>query len=102
MGNKTSTIYPKLNNYDNTIFKKDVDVLFNELKNNLMSQFNEKDKGCKKKIDTIALYGDIREILIIDINDKKERIHILVNAYEVEYVLTNSQKKLINNICNCF
>ena len=72
--------------------------LFEELKADLMDKFEEKDKGTLKKIDTIAFYGDFREILIVDELNKKEEINSLVYSFEKSYSLTDKQKTLINKI----
>jgi hypothetical protein len=102
------------NNMGNKVNVKNVDlknvkpyyesstVGFDELKRELMSKFEEKDRGSKKKIDTIAFYGDFREILIIDGVDKKKQINSLVNDFEKLYVLTDKEKKLIDQIILSF
>ena len=76
--------------------------LFEELKADLMDKFEEKDKGTLRKIDTIAFYGDFREILIVDGLNKKEEINLLVYNFEKLYSLTNKQKTIINKIISVF
>lgn len=99
MGNKatkTTTIFTP--NDDNNIYSKVADD-FDEFKTDLMNQFiGEAHKGSQEKIDAICFYGDLREILIIDGNDKKKEIELLLNTYSCSYSLTNHQMFLIGKI----
>ena len=51
-------------------------MLFVELRADLIDNFEDIDKGTLRNIDTIAFYGDFREILIVDgLNKKKKLIY---------------------------
>lgn len=74
----------------------EIDELFNAFIYDLMIPFNETNVG---KLDAIAFYGDIREILIIDIDNKKYEIQCLVEKYERKCKpLTYKQTQMLNTI----
>jgi hypothetical protein len=76
--------------------------LFEQLKTDLMEKFGEKDRGTSQKFDTIAFYGDFREILIVDEDEKKMKrnIKLLVNNFENVCDLTDKQRSIIEAIIN--
>lgn len=97
MGNKATKPATIFTTNSNNIYCKVRDD-FNEFKTDLMRRFGETDKGSQEKIDAVSFYGDFREILIIDGNDKQTEIQLLVDKYVRTYVLTDYQKSLINKI----
>jgi hypothetical protein len=92
MGNRNASlsIEVRVSSYEK------VQHLFEELKQSLMDKFTEDDKGSVAKIDTIAFYGDLRELLIVDEPNKKELVNALVFQFESKYVLNTSEKQLMN------